>query len=187
MTHDELVERAVRWLRRRRRCPVVFAELATHAGETPDAIGWYEGFSILIECKTSRSDFHRDKKKRHRQAAKVLDFGMGNERFYMAPSDVLSPEDMPEGWGLLEVTRRTVKVSQASIRWSQDALGLRKEVIMLQSAVRRHQVGAFWKADEAKFESYLDHKRRKKDESKDDAQENRSAGDAQGPRDGDEA
>lgn len=66
MTHVELVERAVRWLWGTKRCNVVLSENAS-CSEVPDAIGWstagsWRG-SIVVECKTSLSDFHADKKK----------------------------------------------------------------------------------------------------------------------------
>ncbi|MCP3944994.1 MAG: hypothetical protein GY710_26450 [Desulfobacteraceae bacterium] len=60
-THDELIKIAEKWLLKR--CGFAFRELTTFASETPDVIGFRQGESILIECKTSRADFHADKKK----------------------------------------------------------------------------------------------------------------------------
>jgi hypothetical protein len=67
--HDELCERAIRWLGGTRRCNPVFSRCASCA-EIPDAIGWsschlWRG-STVVECKTSASDFYADKKKRIR-------------------------------------------------------------------------------------------------------------------------
>lgn len=67
MTHDQLCDRALRWLRGTLRCNPVFSRNAS-CSEIPDAIGWtsyynYRG-SIVVECKTSVSDFHADKKKK---------------------------------------------------------------------------------------------------------------------------
>ena len=59
-THSELVDIAEKWLFKR--CGFAFKELTTINQETPDAIGFRSGESILVECKTSRSDFHADKK-----------------------------------------------------------------------------------------------------------------------------
>jgi len=84
VTHAELVARAVRWLRGTHRCPVVFGELATYdTGEVPDAIGWRRGWqSILVECKTSRSDFRREKDKIRERRGRG---GVGRERWYLTP------------------------------------------------------------------------------------------------------
>src|ERR1700686_5875531 len=57
MTHGQLVERAVRWLRSYR-CGVVLSEQACVSGEMPDAIGWKRAnHSVLVECKVTRADF----------------------------------------------------------------------------------------------------------------------------------
>src|SRR3984893_14417938 len=53
MTHAQLVERAVRWLRSYR-CGVVLSEQACVNGEMPDAIGWKRGnHSVLEVCHAS--------------------------------------------------------------------------------------------------------------------------------------
>ena len=108
MNHANLVVRAERWLRNTFHCGVVLTELVayTTSGETPDAIGWVWGKSILIECKTSRSDFFVDKKKRaRRQGAKAL----GCWRFYLTPPDLIMIDEIPEGWGLYEVHGKRIK------------------------------------------------------------------------------
>lgn len=65
-THSQLVERAVRWLYGTKKCNVVLSGIAS-CSEVPDAIGWSNSYkihgSIVVECKTSVSDLHRDKKK----------------------------------------------------------------------------------------------------------------------------
>lgn len=62
MTHNELVERAVRWLCGTTRCTAVASGVVSACWEIPDAIGWNAFHSWMIECKTSRSDFKRDLK-----------------------------------------------------------------------------------------------------------------------------
>ena len=66
MTHSELCQRAVRWLRGTQRCNPVFSGIAS-ASEVPDAIGWSSNWkqhgSHVVECKISRTDFLRDKAK----------------------------------------------------------------------------------------------------------------------------
>lgn len=119
MTHAQLVERAVRWLQNTAKCSVVLAECGANSlGEIPDAIGWdFWGESILVECKVSRADFCADKRKGqpYRPGASLpvvsRSRGAGNQRYYMAPKGLLKPSDMPEGYGLLEVSGRIVKMT----------------------------------------------------------------------------
>jgi hypothetical protein len=50
MTHAELVNLAVKWLRAYR-CGVVLSEQACASGEMPDAIGWKRAcHSVVVEC-----------------------------------------------------------------------------------------------------------------------------------------
>ena len=108
MTHDDLVKRAEKWLKNQG-CNVVFRDdfnPPVYTGEQPDAIGWMYGISVLIECKTSRSDFHADKKKRFRITPSD---GMGDFRFFMSPPDIIKPDELPDGWGLLYATSKQIK------------------------------------------------------------------------------
>lgn len=107
MTHTDLVKRAEKWLRGTMRCSVVLAELSSAAYETPDAIGWTSVRSILVECKTSKSDFARGQKKHFRQNP---EYGMGDFRFYMTPPGLLSPDEIPEHWGLLEARPKQTRI-----------------------------------------------------------------------------
>jgi hypothetical protein len=103
LTHAELVARAGAWLRTKG-CKITFTELVSLCGENPDAIGWRDSgcISLLIECKTSRADFHADKHKMHRRAdADGLRWGMGRFRYYLCPPGVIRVEDLPPKWGLL--------------------------------------------------------------------------------------
>lgn len=108
MTHEELVLKAERWLKSQG-CGVVFRDTfkaATHNGELPDAIGWRDGLSLLIECKASKADFLADKRKRFRQNPET---GMGDWRFFLCPPDIILVDDLPEGWGLLYAYPRQIK------------------------------------------------------------------------------
>ena len=136
MTHSDLVDRAAKWLRGTMRCPVVFTEMRTAAGEEPDAIAWrYGGESHLVEVKASRSDFLRDKKKLWRMGDGA--FGLGLYRWYMTVPGVIKPTELPDNWGLLEVHgKRVLRVVEARPS-TQDATGTRREVCMLLSALRR--------------------------------------------------
>lgn len=105
VAHDELVKRAYRWLYNTRRCSLVFTELCTHEGERPDAIGWYgHGWSVLVECKVSVSDFLSDRRKPFRNGTIV---GVGQERWYMVPQGLdVKNSHIPDGWGLLVVGKQ---------------------------------------------------------------------------------
>lgn len=63
VTHAGLVERAVTWLTKSKRCLFVLSEMQCNWLESPDAIGFSRSHSILVECKTSRADFKRDRQK----------------------------------------------------------------------------------------------------------------------------
>ena len=91
MTHAQLVEHAVAWLRAYR-CGVVLSEQACISGEMPDAIGWKRAcHSVLVECKISRSDFLADRDKPFRQES---DLGLGCERFLSHAAEP-SPAERP--------------------------------------------------------------------------------------------
>lgn len=134
ITHKEAVKRMSLWLRNSHGCSVVFAELVASIEEHPDVIGWKHGLSTLVECKVSRADFLADKNKRFR---KIEDMGMGDIRYFAAPPGVLLAEDMPDGWGLLEIRDRQVrKIKDAEVKPANKA----HEVIMLASAIRRLEI-----------------------------------------------
>ena len=84
-------------------CSVVITEISanTWMGEKPDVIGFCNKKSILIECKTSLSDFNADKNKPFR---KLSENGMGCQRWYLAPQGIIPTDKVPEKWGLLEVS-----------------------------------------------------------------------------------
>lgn len=109
MNHDELCRRAGKWLLHRYRCEVVLVEpRSLRTMEQPDAIGWKgNGWSVLVECKTSRADFKADAKKVFRRCP---DIGLGQERWYLTPKGLLKPDEVPEGWGLVEVCGKVLKV-----------------------------------------------------------------------------
>jgi hypothetical protein len=137
MTHAQLVERAVRWLRGYR-CGVVLSEQACVSGEMPDAIGWKQAnHSVLVECKVTRADFLADRGKPFRQKPEQ---GVGGERFYLTPSALVKPEELPAGWGLLELRRTRVEMVQASARNLRSATGLHYEMNLLLASLRRVEV-----------------------------------------------
>jgi len=102
--HTDLVKIAERWLVNSKGCGFAFADLRTINTETPDAIGFRSGMSILVETKASRADFHADKKKIFRRNPSV---GMGSFRYFLCPRGIIKPEDLPEKWGLLWVNEKS--------------------------------------------------------------------------------
>lgn len=110
-SHSDLSALAVKWLRRPNSanghgCNISMSELKSGwTGEIPDAIGFKllhpHSESVVVEVKTSRSDFLADRNKPHR-----IRGGMGNYRYFMVPQGLISPGELPSGWGLLEVNSR---------------------------------------------------------------------------------
>ena len=137
MTHSQLVQKAVEWLRAYR-CGVVLSEQACISGEMPDAIGWKSAcHSVLVECKISRADFLADRGKQFRQKP---DTGVGCERFYLVPKEMVRTGELPVGWGLLEYHNRSVNVARASARNLRTAVGFRYEMNLLLASLRRVEV-----------------------------------------------
>lgn len=147
-THDELVQRAVRWLKRHHKCSIVYAEIVTGRPETPDAIGWRMGFSRLVEVKVSRSDFFRDRRKTH---ASRPDRGMGGQRWYLVPVGLVTADEVPEWCGLAYAHARRIEiVKEAPERERWDARG---EMQVLMSALRRMELGSQFDAKTGRWES----------------------------------
>jgi hypothetical protein len=137
MTHANLVERAVRWLRYYR-CGVVLSEQACASGEMPDAIGWKQAcHSVLVECKITRADFLADRAKPFRQKPEK---GVGSERFYLTAAGLINVEELPAGWGLLELRRGRVEMIHASAKNLRSATGFRYEMNLLLASLRRVEV-----------------------------------------------
>ncbi len=128
---------AVGWLRRYR-CGVVLSEQACVSGEMPDAIGWKKAcHSVLVESKVSRGDFLADRDKPFRQKP---DLGVGCERYYLAPRGLIRFEELPPGWGLLEVSGREIERVKSSAKNLRSAVGFQNEMNLLLASLRRVEV-----------------------------------------------
>ncbi|HZZ17059.1 MAG TPA: hypothetical protein VFE08_13985 [Candidatus Sulfotelmatobacter sp.] len=137
MTHAQLVDKAVHWLRRYR-CGVVLSEQACVSGEMPDAIGWKRAcHSVLVECKVTRGDFLADQAKPFR--VDPAD-GVGCERFYLVPAGLVRREELPVGWGLLEYRGGRIEMAQASAKNLRSPAGFRYEMNLLLASLRRVEV-----------------------------------------------
>lgn len=147
--HSDLVKVAARWLKNSAvvaspsksgktqvRCPIVLTELVTYAQSVPDAIGWHNSgrFSILIEVKVSRSDFLADANKFVRR---FPEYGVGRHRYLLAPVGLVSVDDVPELWGLLECDKNKVLVQKLAERQPDEHVNLQEEMVMMASCIRR--------------------------------------------------
>lgn len=137
MTHSDLVQRAIKWLRNYG-CGVVLSEQACANGEMPDAIGWKKAcHSVVVECKISRADFLADRAKPFRANPKIA---VGCERFYLSPSGLIKREDLPQGWGLLEYCHRKIELTYAADKNLRTDRGFRYEMNLLLASLRRVEV-----------------------------------------------
>jgi hypothetical protein len=98
MSHALCVRLAAEYMQKR--ADVVLPEFFSHNSELPDVIAFDTRTSTVIECKVSRGDFLKDKKKPFRINANQ---GMGDYRFYCAPQGLIKQEELPRGWGLIEI------------------------------------------------------------------------------------
>lgn len=148
-THDQLCERATKWLSGQR-CNPVFRGVAS-ASEVPDAIGWSSRWncegSIVVECKVSLADFRADSYKRFPSKLPDKDctvcegrgwednkqrkvclcrkpLKMGSRRYFMVPEGIVSLADMERypDHGLLYVrgARRVIVMKPAPERAEQN-------------------------------------------------------------------
>jgi hypothetical protein len=104
----------------------------------PDAIGWKHAcHSVLVECKVSRSDFLADRAKPFRSKPGK---GIGCERFYLAPRGLIRTDELPEGWGLLEIHAGRVEMMHPSAKNLRNAAGFRHEMNLLLASLRRVEI-----------------------------------------------
>ncbi len=136
--HTELVERAGRWLGGTRRCGVVLLERGYQGcEEIPDALGYKGSLTVLVEVKVNRADFLSDRHKASRRADTVC----GAERWYLTPWGMVDADELPEGWGLLQLRgERIYRVAKAPLRERTPAV-YHKELKMLYAHCRRQDLG----------------------------------------------
>jgi hypothetical protein len=138
MLHSRLVDEAVLWLRSGYRCGIVLSEQSCASGETPDAIGWKgRNHSVVVECKISRADFLADRAKPWRA---VSEGALGCERYYLTPAGLIDCDELPQGWGLLEIRGRVVSVIRKSKKNLRGPDGLANEMNLLLASLRRVEV-----------------------------------------------
>lgn len=101
LTHRQLCELGARFLLTQRHPTNYPWRILIETGyrkENPDVFAYTKYYSVLIECKASRSDFLADKRKPFRQDPLQ---GVGRRRYYLVNEGVAKQEEMPEGWQLL--------------------------------------------------------------------------------------
>ena len=143
ITHDELVKAGIDWFKNDLKSKIVLSESRGFGGEIPDVIAWKSGFSFLIECKNSRSDFLADQKKYFRI---FPDQGMGHYRLFLCQKDLIKPEELPNGWGLLYFDGKKISrivcwkgnIFSISEQLKQFEPDYKQEVRLLSSYIRRN-------------------------------------------------
>lgn len=142
LTHQDLVLRGAKWLRNRHRgcpgCNVILTEFVTSGSAIPDVIGFNRWDSVVLECKVSRSDFLADKRKIHRHSFNQC----GNYRYYLVLPNIVSVEDIPEGWGLLYLQARCINIIKPSVRNSEPNVRA-AEYSILYSIARRAEIRGY--------------------------------------------
>lgn len=142
MIHKDLIDIGYKWCLKR--CGFAFKELVTMniSGEIPDIIGFNTDGTFLLEAKISRIDFLKDKKKFFRINSEC---GMGDWRFFICPTGLLKKTDLPNMWGLIEVSENNkVRISYNPFgkgniysNWLRNKKSTSSEMKMLYSALRR--------------------------------------------------
>jgi hypothetical protein len=157
MTHNELIDIGRRWLIKpyascapygHYGCALVLTELCagTRYSEQPDILGYSTKATIIIECKTSRSDFYADKNKPFR----AFEEGIGGQRWYLAPKGIIPIEKLPDKWGLLEVTSdKKIHVTRPAELQPRD---FHSEMKMLISTIRRLNINPDGHVSISKYE-----------------------------------
>jgi hypothetical protein len=112
--------------------------MVSAAGDIPDAIGWKYGFSYMVECKASRSDFHANKNKPHER----VNSGVGCHRFFLCVPEIIKGEDLSSSdYGLLWLGESgVIRVRKEPVTRDTNH---HKEICMLTSALRRVRTREF--------------------------------------------
>ena len=120
---------------------VELSDITTGTCEAPDVIAYRQNVKdnvcMVFEIKVSRADFKADSKKRCRGYAE----GMGVQRYFVVPDDLVSPDEVPEGWGLLSLSNGSLTTMKKSKVFSDDERNIFGELNTLLNLMRR---GARW-------------------------------------------
>lgn len=138
-SHNYLVKKAASWVKKHDcnmlvpNCSIVASELValTKTGEIPDVLGFSSFASVMVEVKTSRSDFLADFKKPFRR---FPEDGVGAYKIYACEPEVIKESDVPEKWGLLYFTGRKFELVKTP---EIQEYNFQSEKIILLSMIRR--------------------------------------------------
>lgn len=118
------------------RCQPIFAEPQNLSGVIPDVIGWTWGDSVVIEAKTSRSDFLTDTRKKNKDGTRGKKAFAGTYYYYLTYPNIIRSEELT--WqGLVTYnpdTKEITKVKPAEFREDYNNQGI--EVCVLLSGMR---------------------------------------------------
>ena len=138
MTHAQLVQKAVAWLRSYR-CGVILSEQACLSGEMPDAIGWKRAcHSVLVECKISRADFLADRDKPFRQKRRTRDWAASAS--ISRPRRCFVPKNCPRLGTCSNATTEKLRLLQPAAKNLRTATGFRYEMNLLLASLRRVEI-----------------------------------------------
>ncbi len=106
--HYQLCLEGAKWLKKKKNherdetpWKYIAVEIVVYGCENPDIWAFNGWSTIVVEVKTSHTDFLNDKKKWFKQVGNESG-DPGNFRYYLTPKGLLNPEELPEGFGLLE-------------------------------------------------------------------------------------
>lgn len=91
----------------------------------------------MIECKVSKADFKKDFEKLSRKNPNKR---VGQVRYYLTPPGLLKPEDLPHGWGLLELHGLSVKEVVSPLRTRFIPIVASNELKIVLSLLRRAEL-----------------------------------------------
>lgn len=137
MTHDQLLIKVSRWLKKHEQnmivpnCSLVINDLSTAHRSRPDVIGFNSHTSVLLEVKVSRGDFLADREKAVRKDESLE---VGELRYFVSPPGIIRVVDLPPGWGLIHFSNNKFSVEKVSEEFSANLEGERK---ILLSHIRR--------------------------------------------------
>jgi hypothetical protein len=162
-THSELCELTAE--RFRKDSSIVLCEYQSWAsGEFPDVLCYQKDKTVLYEIKVSRSDFLADQKKECRTKWKnrngyFFQIGgkqelywqvlapdimfiekphLGKYRYYVCPSGLIKPEEVPNGWGLYWYKNGKFYQKKESFKFVRN---IHEEISILTHAMRRYANG----------------------------------------------
>lgn len=143
VTHKNLVDIGYKWALAR--CGFAFKELRTTHDEVPDILGFNSNGTFLLEVKISRTDFLADRKKVFRIFAER---GIGDWRFFVVPKGLVTIDELPDNWGLIEVndkgqpicTFNPFGMGNIYSNWKRCEKNIDAEYKFMYSALRRLQL-----------------------------------------------